>query len=288
MLTMLRHAAFALLLAAPSPAVLAADQPITPAAVALLEQQPRLLAGQLDRLAPQRRGIIDLYMIAFGGDAVHDVFLKEVRSARALFDRRFDTRDRSVIMANNRHGAHELPLASVENLRAALRAVGRTIDPEEDVVFLYLTSHGSPKQFISVFSPHAPLADLHARELRALLDESGIRWRVVVVSACYSGSFVDALKDDRTLVITAASKHRASFGCSNEDDYTYFGDAYLNRALRQEFSFIDAFVIAKDLVAEREKQEQLRPSRPQIAMGNAITAKLDDLEQRLRRLASGE
>jgi Peptidase C13 family len=31
---------------------------------------------------------------------------------------------------------------------------------------------------------------------------------VLVVSACYSGSFIDTLKDDHTLIITAAAANR--------------------------------------------------------------------------------
>jgi len=249
---------------------------------AVLRAQPRLLARQLDQLAPQRPGVVDLYFLGFGGDAVHDVFLKEVRSAQALFDQRFDTRQRSVVMANSRRRVKGMPLASIDNLRAALGAIGARIDPAEDVVFLYLTSHGSPKRFLSVFSPYARLENLQAQALRDMLDEAGIGWRVVVISACFSGSFIDALKDERTLILTAASKSRASFGCNNEDDYTYFGDAYLNRGLRRGHSFIDAFTQAKAEIAAREAAEGLKPSRPQISLGSRIGSKLDALERRLR------
>ena len=65
-----------------------------------------------------------------------------------------------------------------------------------------------------------------------MLDDAGIRNRVIVVSSCYSGTFVDALRDDDTLVMTASAKDRNSFGCSNEADFTYFGKAYFDEALR--------------------------------------------------------
>ena len=70
--------------------------------------------------------------------------------------------------------------------------------------------------------------DLRAAELRSILDAAGIGWRVIVISACYSGSFVDELRSDRTLVITASRADRNSFGCSNEADMTYFGRALID------------------------------------------------------------
>jgi hypothetical protein len=103
-----------------------------------------------------------------------------------------------------------------------------------------------------------------------MLDRSGIEKRVIVVSSCHSGSFLPALADANTLVITAARADRSSFGCEDRRRWTYFGDAYFNRALRQETSFRRAFEGAKKLIAIWEAQEQLTPSLPQIAGGEAL------------------
>jgi len=107
----------------------------------------------------------------------------------------------------------------------------------------------------------------------------------VVISACHSGSFIDALKDERTLILTASAADKTSFGCSNENDFTYFGDAYINTALRQDRSFVAAFDRAKDIIARREAAENLTPSEPQIYLGAAIKAKLQQLERRLAKPA---
>jgi len=93
---------------------------------------------------------------------------------------------------------------------------------------------------------------------------------VVVVSACYSGSFVDALKDDGTLAIAASAADRNSFGCSNDADFTYFGKAYFDEALRHTYSFSEAFDIAKTAIAERERKESLRSSDPRMFVGESI------------------
>jgi hypothetical protein len=114
-----------------------------------------------------------------------------------------------------------------------------------------------------------------------MLHDSGIKWKVIVISACFSGGFVEPLRDDNTLVITAADAFNSSFGCSFDSDYTWFSEALYNEALRETFSFAEAFDAAKKAVRERERAEGFPPSNPQIAMGDAMRKKLAALEKRL-------
>jgi hypothetical protein len=74
---------------------------------------------------------------------------------------------------------------------------------------------------------------------------------------------------------------RTSFGCSNENEYTYFGDAYFNQELRRQSSFIAAFDGAAATIAKRERAESLERSEPQIYVGPAIRAKLAEFERQL-------
>jgi hypothetical protein len=90
------------------------------------------------------------------------------------------------------------------------------------------------------------------------------------VSACHSGSFIPALAGPTTLVIAAARADRSSFGCEDRRRWTYFGDAYFNRALRAETSFTRAFARARQLISLWETAERLTPSLPQIAGGEAL------------------
>jgi hypothetical protein len=157
------------------------------------------------------------------------------------------------------------------------------MDRDEDVLFLFLTSHGSKDRLSTNFWPlrHNSLG---AADLRSMLDEAGIGWRVVVISACYSGSFVDELRSDHTLVITASRADRNSFGCSNEADMTYFGRALIDEALRETRSFTAAYDLATELVTKREEAEGKTPSEPQIFVGSRIQAKLTELTERLEAL----
>jgi hypothetical protein len=170
------------------------------------------------------------------------------------------------------------PLANAHNLEAVLQGVAKRMNRDEDVLFLYLSSHGAQNHSLSVSFWPMKFNDLKAEELKAMLDKSGIHNRVVVVSACYSGGFLDVLKDDNTLVMTASSRDHVSYGCGDATQYTYFGEAYFEKSLSHRDSFISAFENARHLIEEREKSEGRGNSGPQIYIGKNIEQKLHMLE----------
>jgi len=239
--------------------------------------QPALMDATLDAIAPQRPGIEDLYLMAVGGYGLEDVFLNEVEYVRDLFDRTYGTEGRSLVLSNNPASLGQYPLANVPNLEHALAAVAERMDTDEDVLFLFLTSHGSRDHRFALEMGPLQLKDLTPAQLRAALDRAGIRWRVVLVSSCYSGGFVEPLRDPETLIITAAAADRTSFGCGVDSDFTYFGTAYFKQALPAQPRFIQAFDLAAEWVRKREAVEKLEPSQPQIFVGEAIAAKLASL-----------
>ena len=133
-----------------------------------------------------------------------------------------------------------------------------TIDTENDVVMVYLASHGSHDHHLAAAQPPLSLVELTPAGLRQMLDDAGINWRIVVVSSCFSGGYIDPLKDDRTLVITASQSDRVSFGCGDRSEATFFGEAFFQqRGSRRADSFESAFEIAKKRVDERGKSEGL-------------------------------
>lgn len=264
----------------PSPAAAYDANVPSPASEEVLAAQPRLLEEALAALEDERPGVADLYFVGFAPYAREDVFRKDVELARDLMNERFDTEGRSVVLINNPRTMLAEPLATVSNLRETLNEIGAAINPEEDVVMLYLTSHGSTKHELAVEFWPLQLRQLTPAALRRMLDEAGIKWRILVVSACYSGGYVDALKDESTLVITASAHDRQSFGCGSESEATYFGEAFFNQALRGEDSFVRAFDKARELIAQRERAEgRSPPSDPQLDLGAAMAEKLKTLER---------
>ena len=259
-----------------------------PASEEALAAQPKLFDQALADLADQRPGKTDLYFVGFAPDAAEDVFRKDIVAAKKLFDQRFDTEGRSIALINNPRTVLDLPLATVSNLHDALDEIGATIDPDDDVVAVYLESHGSRNFRLAAEFPPLDLDELTPRMLRDMLDQSGIKWRIVIVSACYSGGYVEPLKDEHTLVMTASAADRTSFGCGTDSDATFFAEALFRQALSFEDSFVEAFEQARRSIAEREKKEGVSPpSEPQIFVGAAMAAKLRELEQALRERRAG-
>ena len=242
----------------------------------LLEQAKR-------KLLPQRPGISDLYFVGFASYADEDVFMKELGVIRGLFDTRFDTGGRSVALINHPNTSDDTPIASATNLERMLQHVGRLMNPDEDVLVLYLTSHGSLDHQLSVDFWPLSLNTIDPDRLKQMLDASGIKWKVIIISACYSGGFVEKLRDATTLVMTSAEAGRASFGCGTLSDFTYFGQALFDVELRRTYSFLDAFHAAEQRIAERERRERRKPSLPQLAAAPEIEHKLAVLSRELER-----
>jgi len=245
-------------------------QPTTPA---LEGAQLALLDAALARLPPQRPGVTDLYVLGVAGDADEDVFRNEVAYLRQLSARRWGAADRMLALANQpdqlaSEGA--LPLATYESIGHALDGLGQVLDPREDVLFLYLSSHGLDDSSFYLHTGPGQEDYLAPEDLTQLLDEAKIGNAVIVVSACYSGGFVPLLKAPNRMVITAARSDRPSFGCGNTDSATWFGRAFLVEALNATHDFAAAFGMARDTVRRREKEEGELPSQPQFFAGKAI------------------
>jgi hypothetical protein len=242
----------------------------------LFHMQGELIERELEAIEQGRPGLPELYFVGFAPDASQDVFLNELRFTKRLFDDRFRTAGRSIALASSYTALDQLPIASTTNLARALRRVGRAMNADEDILFLFITAHGDREHRLSALQPPLELASLTPSALARMLQDSGVKWRVVVISACYAGGFIEPLRDDNTIVITAAAADRTSFGCESGRDFTYFGEAYFRDALAGTRSFTDAFVVAKEIVAKKEAAGKLEPSLPQMWAGPAIAARLKD------------
>src|SRR5262245_14436338 len=240
-------------------------------------RQPELLARTLTELDTQTPGRTDVYFVGFAGYGAQEVFLKEARFACDSLAQHFDLRKHSLILANSPEPAHDALLASTTALRRSLGGVALKMDVENDVLMLYITSHGSEDGSVAVSESGMPFNDLYAEDLKSALQASGIHWRVIIVSACYSGTFISPLKDDYTVIFTAARADRTSFGCSDERELTYFGEALFQEALPVSGSLLDAFTHTQRIIAKREQQEGLEPSQPQLYIGERIRTKLREL-----------
>ena len=252
-----------------------------PLELALLNQG-KLLEQSLASL-PRSIAPIELYSLVLAGDGQQSVFLREADYVSRLLKVRFGARGQ-VTLVNHRDHLADRPMATRENLTRAAQALAERSGPE-DLIFIYLTSHASQDHQLVLDQPRLQLADMTASELASALAPLEHRDKVIVISACYSGGYIAPLKDDRTLIMTAARADRVSFGCSEEADFTYFGDALFAQALNQTDDLKQAFELASATVAERERTEGFEASEPQLWAPPAVLAHWQRLRQQQARKA---
>ncbi len=244
--------------------------------------QGRLLDNALAAV-PASTPAVELYTLTLGGDGKQSVFLRESDYVANMLTTRFGAYGQ-IRLVNHRDHLTDRPMATRENLRRAAQTLAERSGPE-DLVFIYLTSHGTAEHELVLDQPRMELADLPADELATVLAPLKNRDKVIVISSCYSGGFIPALKDERTLIMTASRADRVSFGCSEEANFTYFGDALFAQALNQTDDLEQAFKLAKATVAERELADNFEASEPQIWAPKTVLAHWQLLRKQQARKA---
>ena len=247
-----------------------------------LLNQGRLLEQALTAVPPSTAAI-ELYSLALAGDGKQSVFMREADYVTGMLASRFGAVGQ-ITLANHRDHLADRLMATRETLSRSVQTLAARSGPE-DLVFIYLTSHGTSEHELVLDQPRLQLGDLPADELAAVLAPLKGRDKVVVISACYSGGFIPALRDEKTLIMTASRADRVSFGCSEEADFTYFGDALFAQALNQTDDLQQAFELASRHVAEREIADNYEASQPQIWAPKGVLAHWQRLRQQQAKRA---
>lgn len=248
----------------------------------IMYEQPQMMDDAVAKLTGRDAGKVNLYVVAFAGDGEENVFRNEVDFVERQFSQRFDAAGHVIALVNNPQTLAQRPLASLSNLEAALKGVAEKMNRDDDVLMLFLTSHGSRDHELYVSMDPLPLDQISPEDLADALNDTPVRWKVIVISACYSGGFIDALKDSGTMIITAASADHSSFGCGTDSEITDFGRAFFVEGLNHNDSFDDAFAEAKHLIAQWEDRDHETHSDPQFVTTPQIEAKLKEWREQLK------
>jgi hypothetical protein len=219
-------------------------------------------------------GAPSVFFVGFAGVASQKVFAEEIKLAARVIGQRFDSASRQLLLINDHRDLDRYPLATVSGLRYALGEVAKKMNPDRDILFLSLSSHGSDEPLLSVSNGILPLEQVTGENLAAALRDSGIKWRVIVISACHAGAFIAPLENSNTIVITAAAADKTSFGCSDDRDLTYFGEAFYRDALPRATDLHQAFALTRSAIAARELAEHVSASDPQAYFGAQIDQQL--------------
>jgi Peptidase C13 family len=237
----------------------------------LEKAQAGLLKAEVAKLAP-RKGAVNVYALGMAGWADQDVFIKELDGGLDAIASVLPIKDHVVKLVNNRATLETMPLANMQNFTAAVHAIGGVMNKDQDVLVLFMTSHGEKTGF--ALQVPGRIAELTPQQVSSTLDGEGIKNRVVIVSACFAGIFLPPIANDNTIVLTAADATHTSFGCAPERDWTYFGDAFFRQSLHPGADFTQAFDHARVLIQGWEMMDHDPPSNPQGYFGPALADKL--------------
>lgn len=243
-----------------------------------LEDERRLDAA-LAELRPQRPGVVDAYVVVAALDA-DPVFGREARETGRVLARRFDAQGRTIVLADDEGTDLADAPATPAGLAQALGKVASLMNRDEDVLVLYTTSHGAPHEGLIFRDPARGEAAIAPAQLAAMLDQPGFKNRLVILQACFSGQFIPALEAPRTLVATAASSMKPSFGCSAGNDWTFFGYALINRAMRRPDTVVRQFRRAFVIILGWEQALGFESSSPQVSIGAETSGWLAALDAR--------
>jgi hypothetical protein len=251
----------------------AAPADTNPASEPVMAVQSYLLDQALDNLDDERPGITDLYFVGFAPDSRQDGFRRELDLAQRVLDERFDTRGRSITLLNHPDTATEVPFATLTNLRRVLQELGDAIDPDDDIVMLYLTGAPDPENGLAAVLPPLELVPITPESVEQLLDSANIRFRVIVVSTCAAGAWIDALQSEDSAVLVSSPAQSHAPGCAGSAQPSPFSEALFGRALHSADSIPAAFAqVVHDLTPQGG-------TAPQLWMGRNVEAQLKQVKR---------
>lgn len=246
----------------------------------------RRLDKALAALQPQKKGVVDAYVVAIGLDS-DPIFGREAREAGKVLSRRYNAVGHTIVLAGtDGSGPSDLPNGDPRALALTLARIAELMDKNEDVLILYTAGHGA-QVGLAYHDGDEGFGIISPARMARMFDELGIKNRLLILSACYSGVFVPSMASDTTALFTAASADRTSFGCAADKDWTFFGDAMINHALRQPVPLAKAGEDARALIAKWEGMDpDITPSQPQVSIGNGVGKWLAPLEARMPKTAT--
>ena len=244
----------------------------------------RIMAA-LASLQPQRPGVVDAYVVVAALDT-DPVFGREAREAGRVLASRFDAAGRTVVLAEDEGGDRAGAAGTPNHLALALARAAALMDRKEDVLVLYTTSHGTPMAGLNYKDILRGTGVITPGQLAAMLAQHGFKNRLIIIQACFSGQFIPLLAGPETVVATAASSMQPSFGCTAGNDWTFFGHALINQAMRRPDTFARQFRRAFVSILGWERRLGLEPSSPQISIGRGTAGWLSALDARAPKVAS--
>jgi hypothetical protein len=245
----------------------------------LLMRQGDMVQAAIDNLDVGVADKLEYYYLGCGGYGPESVFKNEVQYIAKLMEEKFTLPYHSIALINHLDTVDTYPMAIKYTMNKSLEGIADAMNIDQDILLFYLTSHGSKSHRLSVNLDTMQLTGITPDILAQSLDKSGIHWRIIIVSACYSGGFINSLKNEYSIVLTASDANHTSFGCEDERPFTYFGEAVFKDNFSPDKPVLQSFEDAIESVTAKETAEGLTHSNPQLWVGTAIRQHLEEYQQ---------
>ena len=162
------------------------------------------------------------------------------------------------------------PQATLENFALVMSKMAEVARPR-DRVLLLISTHSNPGLLnINAGGKHLPplTPQILSNALAPLNDVPTL----VVLSACYSGAFIEPLKAPNRVLLTATDARRTTFNCQYKGDHTPFAEALFGQAGAENRSVTDWMGEAQKSIAAQERRRKGPASQPRIFVGDEAKA----------------
>ncbi len=157
---------------------------------------------------------------------------------------------------------------SASGLQALDRALTGLKPQEGEGCLVYLTGHGAPEGL--ALSADFPTIFVRPTRMESMLNSCAGRPTVLIVSACFSGIYArPGITRAERVVMTASAADLTSFGCSDNLQYTFFDQCFMDAWPRQN----NWGSLADDInkcVRSTENRGNFPASKPQFFFGPAM------------------
>jgi hypothetical protein len=164
----------------------------------------------------------------------------------------------------------ETPFAHLASLTDTVKTIASQVK-KDDIVTIVLSTHGYTKLLATQIGGRDYASILDTQLATALAPLNNVP-TILIISACYSGSLIPALKSENRIILTAAAEKKISYGCQPLAKNTFFIDALYGDKHDATLSLIEEFELTKKRIALRETTMKFSPSEPQIFIGEKMKA----------------
>ncbi len=225
----------------------------------LLERQLAAVESGLEKLPKGERALVYL------GSAQHSQSLAFQRDV-LLLEKRLKSihpKLQSIILSNQESSTLTYPFATLETLGEAFKRISKWSQTYPLTLVVLVSTHGNV-DVLSTNIANTYFSPVRSRNLRAWLNELGDTPSTVILSACYSGSFLPIISEPHRIVLTAAAATRNSFGCAYGSENTYFISALFGEDFDPGKTWKANFDTALSTIEKREQALHVAlPSNPQ-------------------------